>query len=451
MATLDTSMYNVRPRSMEEFSAIADAAENSRAAVQSNRLKLALQEREMKAADAAAQDQADLRRALQGLGPSATDDDVIGLLRGRGLFGEASKVEANALDKKAKLADIAKKDVDADKDRLANGISFLGVVGQVMGGVRDQSTYDAAKQVLAQNFGADKVAAMPPSYDQQAVSQKVQQALSVKDRLEQEWKTKGYALDQRKQTEVERNNQTQNRIAQGNLGVAQANVGVSRERLALEKNAPRGAYDAERGVIVDTRTGQATPVVSADGKPLAPKSRSGPMSATLQKELLESDDTVQAAKNTVLMLESAKKLNKEAYSGYFAKGRATLASNLPGESKGADATIEIDNLMTGQGLESLKSIFGAAPTEGERKILMEMQASVDKTPAQREAIMDRAISAAKRRSKYASDKAGSIRSGKYLTDGAEVVADVGTEQIGGLSSEEQAELDRLRAQFGRKQ
>jgi hypothetical protein len=150
--------------------------------------------------------------------------------------------------------------------------------------------------------------------------------------------------------------------------------------------------------------------------------KSGPMSVTLQKELLESDDVVQSAGNVVRTLEAAKAKNKDAYSGYFAKGRATLASNLPGNTSGADATIDIDNMMTGQALESLKVVFGGMPTEGERKILLEMQASVDKTPAQRAAIMDRAIAAAKRRADYAGGKAKAIRGGTYLTEGAEPMA-----------------------------
>lgn len=172
-------------------------------------------------------------------------------------------------------------------------------------------------------------------------------------------------------------------------------------------------------------------VIGPDGKPVlvkrsdavgktpySPSKSQGPMSATMQKELLESDDTVQSANNVVRTLEAAKKINNNAYSGYFAKGRATLASNIiPGATPGADATIDIDNMMTGQGLEQMKSIFGAAPTEGERKILLEMQASADKTPKQREAIMDRAIAAAKRRAEYASSKAKSIRDGSYLSQG----------------------------------
>lgn len=141
------------------------------------------------------------------------------------------------------------------------------------------------------------------------------------------------------------------------------------------------------------------------------------MSVTLQKELLESDDVAQSSSAIIDILTEGKKINKTAYSGYGAKPRAVLASNMPWDSAGADATINLDNMMTGQALESLKSIFGGMPTEGERKILLDMQASAEKTPAQREAIMDRAIAAAQRRGGFAAQKAKAIRGGTYLTEG----------------------------------
>ena len=152
-------------------------------------------------------------------------------------------------------------------------------------------------------------------------------------------------------------------------------------------------------------------------KPASTGGKTGPMSVTMQKELLESDDVSQSSAAVIRTLEAAKAKNKDAYSGYLAKPRAVLASNLPGNTPGADATIDLDNMMTGQALESLKLIFGGMPTEGERKILLDMQASADKTPKQREAIMDRAIAAAKVRGDFAKSKAKSIREGTYLTEG----------------------------------
>jgi hypothetical protein len=146
------------------------------------------------------------------------------------------------------------------------------------------------------------------------------------------------------------------------------------------------------------------------------KAKSTPLSAAGQKEVFESDEIAQSSKNAIGMLQEAKTLNKQAYSGFGAKTRALVRSNIPfsGESTGANATVDLDNLMTGQALESLKATFGGMPTEGERKILLEMQASADKTPAQREAILNRAIEAADRRVKFNEQKARSLRDGSYF-------------------------------------
>lgn len=161
---------------------------------------------------------------------------------------------------------------------------------------------------------------------------------------------------------------------------------------------------------------QAGERIAMDRDKLTNPRATGPMSVTLQKELIESDDTAQTSKSVISSLQRAKAINEAAYSGWGASTRAKIVSNV-GSSDGADATVELDNILTGQGLEQMKAIFGAAPTEGERKILMDMQASSDKTPKQREAILDRAISAAERRATYAQSKAGAIRGGTYLTDG----------------------------------
>lgn len=214
---------------------------------------------------------------------------------------------------------------------------------------------------------------------------------------------------------------------QANVRKTDAQVDVANaqvDRLGADMARIRAQSD-----LIRAKTGQV-------GK--TPPPRAGAMSPTLQKELIEADDTFQASNNVVTLLENAKKLNNKAYSGIAAGERAWLSSQLPdvvadvfpGESDSADATINLDNMMTGQALESLKSTFGAAPTEGERKILMEMQASVGKTPSQRRAIMDRAIAAAKRRSQYSAQKARSIRDGTYLSESPSTYADPDTALMG---------------------
>lgn len=175
---------------------------------------------------------------------------------------------------------------------------------------------------------------------------------------------------------------------------------------------PITVTDPETGklVIIDGRTNRKI----GD----APGAKSAAMSPTMQKELFETDDLVNNSKTSREILAKAAGLNDTAYSGWFAKERASTASNLwPGKTPGADATVELTNLMGGQALESLKATFGAAPTEGERKILLELQASAEKTPVQRKEILDRAMKAANRRYEYNKRKAEAIRKGTYLTDG----------------------------------
>lgn len=155
------------------------------------------------------------------------------------------------------------------------------------------------------------------------------------------------------------------------------------------------------------------PTINPDGSITGPTGKPVKLSATAEKELFEADDGVQAGKNIIGILNSALDINDKAYSGYGAKMRAVARSNLPGQSEAADATINLDNMMTGQALESLKMVFGGMPTEGERKILLEMQASAEKTPEQRKQIITRAIEAAKKRVIFNTNKAKALRSGTH--------------------------------------
>ena len=164
---------------------------------------------------------------------------------------------------------------------------------------------------------------------------------------------------------------------------------------------------------VHPRSGATRPL----GLTAPDKKRPVSLSATAQKELFEAEDVAAASQNVISSLQEALKINEQAYSGYGAKERAVAASNLPlGDKSRANATVTLDNIMTSQALESLKAVFGGMPTEGERKILLDMQASVDKTPAQRKEIMTRAMESANRRIKLNQEKARRIRSGEFFQE-----------------------------------
>jgi hypothetical protein len=205
------------------------------------------------------------------------------------------------------------------------------------------------------------------------------------------------------------------------------------ERIAANKELKTMILAGQQGnrqpQIVDTPEGKmeikraadgstiAVPILGPDNKPVAGLPRSGnALSATAQKEVFEADDAVQAGGSALASLKQALAVNNTAYSGPKALLRAQGVSMVK-SSPEADATINFNNIIQEQALSSMKSIFGGNPTEGERAVLLELQASVDKTPKQREAIINRAAAAAERRIKFNQDKANRLREGTYMSPG----------------------------------
>lgn len=164
------------------------------------------------------------------------------------------------------------------------------------------------------------------------------------------------------------------------------------------------------------------------------KVNGAPMNATIQKEIFETDEGIQAGQSVVNSLNTALELNQKAYDGPFADQRS-YASSLLGDEAGK-ATQDLKNVVTAQALDSLKAVFGGMPTEGERKILLEIQGSVDQPKAVREAIYRRAQAAADRRIKINQQKSTALRSGTYFGEEynpSSIGAAPGNTTSGGLS------------------
>lgn len=64
----------------------------------------------------------------------------------------------------------------------------------------------------------------------------------------------------------------QQRHNRASEGVAYGNLALARQREQREASAPRGQYDADRGIIIDSRTAEARPVTQ-DGVPIGPKDK----------------------------------------------------------------------------------------------------------------------------------------------------------------------------------
>lgn len=155
---------------------------------------------------------------------------------------------------------------------------------------------------------------------------------------------------------------------------------------------------------------------NAIGKSPASKSGGG-MSATAQKELIQTDEEIQGGGQALTLLKQAKDLNDKAMGGFGRGALATAGSILPSAMRpqAVDDTLELDNIITNSALPQLKSIFGGMPTEGERKVLLEVQGSSSKPAEVRTGIFDRAQKAVENRLKFAKEKSKSLRSGTYFS------------------------------------
>ncbi len=143
--------------------------------------------------------------------------------------------------------------------------------------------------------------------------------------------------------------------------------------------------------------------------------------ATIAKEIFEADEGAQAGQNVITALDQALKINTTAWDGpaadILSSTTALLGKKDDPTTQAAVQTQELKNLVTANALESLKATFGAAPTEGERKILLEVQGSINQPRAVREAIFKRAKAAAERRLKFNQERGSSLRGGSYFDPG----------------------------------
>jgi len=175
-----------------------------------------------------------------------------------------------------------------------------------------------------------------------------------------------------------------------------------------------------------------------------PREDQAPLTATDKKAILDADEAILTNKTVIGNLEEAKKLSPQTYAGAGSGVRTWIGNNLPdglvldalSSPEKAGATANYENLVLGQALNSLKSIFGAAPTEGERKILVDLQASVGKPDNVRQAILDRAIGLANNRLKFNEQRAGELRGGTYYKSQGGQSASSAAPARGGITREQ---------------
>jgi len=170
-------------------------------------------------------------------------------------------------------------------------------------------------------------------------------------------------------------------------------------------------------VATDPRTGRSQVIADGEKK----------LDTTEKKAIDEADDFVSQTRTAINHLKEALRLNGVANSGWTAGIRSSIGNNLPdylvpniiSSPDSARATSNLENLITNQALQSLRSTFGGNPTEGERKILLEVAGSINQPAQVREDIYRRAMALAHERLRFNEDKAVKLRGGSYYKPGGQ--------------------------------
>lgn len=157
----------------------------------------------------------------------------------------------------------------------------------------------------------------------------------------------------------------------------------------FEQNKPLGfetGSDGYRYAIYPN--GQGIRVIGEDGQPIRTQPKAEPSIRTGIAELTGANEQTSMA---IDALSRALNLSEQGiYDGYLANARSDLVGNFGGTEE-SRRTQEYSNIITNSALQSLKSVFGGSPTEGERAMLLKVQASAEYPKETRKAILNEAI------------------------------------------------------------
>lgn len=384
-----------RPTSVDEYDRAAQNEQLNQLQILQGQQKLDAVTRTNKRAD-------QLQQLARGLPADVTDEGRIAALRGGGYFDEADALDKSIQGRAKTRADIASTQATTAKTQFETQKKQFD---HVIGGL--QQFGDAAQ---ARDWLIDSVTAgqLPMSTATQMIK-----TIPADPQQFGAWRDKALqgTLDAKEQAALK-------------FAPASAVLTAETSRKNNEATNARQAADAaaQRALVASegekNRNVKTTAIKAANDRADRKGKGQGAMSPTLQKELIEQDDTVATAQSTIGNIKKALDLNDKIDTGWRAVDRAKIRVQLPGDSSKAKATLDYDNLVGTQTLGGMKAIFGGNPTEGERAILLELQASADKPADVRKAILERALTAAQRRIDLATARAKAIRGGTYLTEGA---------------------------------
>lgn len=140
----------------------------------------------------------------------------------------------------------------------------------------------------------------------------------------------------------------------------------------------------------------------------------------VQKLIAESDVNIANHRSAIGTINEMLRLNGEAYDGPTASTRAMVMGAVG--DKAAQTTQYIENMTKSQALAQLRAIFGGNPTEGERKVLLDVAGSVNQPAAVRQKIWENARNAVEAKMAIEAQRAEQLRNNSYFKPGGGAAA-----------------------------
>lgn len=316
MAQIDTSIYNAliaRPKSAADYA--SDFASVDQARQQREMNALLMQDKQQQFAQQAAvrQDQAGIRNYLSSAGPGTSQDDLIAGLRRLGtptalttadqLAASLGKQQIDAANAREKNAGSNKAEWELRVAKADKAIQDIGSLQNRQQALQSMNAHLQAGDIDEAKFAA-LTATLPQSDDPREFALWQRRMIggiqSAKDQLStlmpkvQTVNNGGFQITQAVDpmtgvaTETGRVANVMSPEQRDASARGWAGVNLQRERLAFDKDQPRGQVTetADGLMLVDPRSGSARPVVGPNGQPVRGGGGKGTLNDSQSKALL---------------------------------------------------------------------------------------------------------------------------------------------------------------------
>ena len=250
-----------------------------------------------------------------------------------------------AIDLKKSSADLGSSKLKLAKERLA-------LIGQLLGGVTDEGSYQAARR-RGEQMGLE-VADAPPNYNPEYVATLLSQVEDYSARLDREEKTRDYNLREDTQKDASARGWAGVGIQRGQLGISQANLGMRQKEFEAtqKEKAGLGSIRPPAGFMPDPdKPGAIRPI---------PGSEPARKLAEVERKVKGAyRDRVAKANRVLKAIQTAK-----GQTGFFTTGMiGGIGSKIPG-SEAFNLSKTIDTIKANVGFDALQNMRDNSPTGG---------------------------------------------------------------------------------------